>query len=883
MKKIGLNELREMYLSFFEKKGHLRAKSFPLVPQNDKSLLLINSGMAPLKSYFTGQETPPNKRMTTCQKCIRTGDIENVGKTARHGTFFEMLGNFSFGDYFKEEAIEWAWEFLVDVLEIPEDRLYVSVYEEDQEAADIWHQKIHLPKDKIFFMGKEDNFWEVGVGPCGPCSEIYFDRGEKYGCGDESCTVGCECDRFMELWNLVFTQFDKSEDGIYTPLAHPNIDTGMGLERLAAMMQDVHSIFDVDTIKAVRDHVCRIGKVIYGENEKNDISIRIITDHIRSTIFMASDGVLPSNEGRGYVMRRLIRRAVRHGKLLGIKDMFLVDLSKTVVEHSKQEYTELEDKFDYITKILSVEEERFNETIDLGLNILKSHMADLKNNKEAMLSGKESFKLYDTYGFPLDLTKEILEENNFTVDEAGFKVEMDHQRERARNARAGSSFMGSETTVFHQLDANLSCLFTGDKNTETTEAVIMAIVKENELVETSLKGDEISIITDQTPFYAESGGQAGDIGFITTSTGKLKVTDTIHVLGNKIVHQAIVVEGNIEKGQKATMKIDETNRLNTARNHTATHLLQQALKDVLGNHIEQAGSSVNAERLRFDFTHFEPMTDQQIKKVESLVNNKIFKGVDVGTCETDIDEARKMGATALFGEKYGKIVRVVSMDDYSIELCGGTHLENTSQIGTFKILGENGVSSGVRRIEAITGPGALIHYQEQEQELKDLSVFLKTSPNQLLTKVENMASELKAAEKQLQALQNQISQAQSGDVLSQAQDIDGVKLLTARMDDLDMNGLRNMGDKLKDKLSCGVVVLASGKDGKVNFVVMVTKKAVAKGIHAGKLISQVAKVAGGGGGGRPNMAQAGGKDGTMIDLALEKAKEILETQLSNRK
>ena len=880
MKNLGLNELREMYLSFFEGKEHLREKSFPVVPQNDKSLLLINSGMAPLKSYFTGQEVPPSKRMTTCQKCIRTGDIENVGKTARHGTFFEMLGNFSFGDYFKEEAITWAWEFLVDQLEIPEDRLYVSVYEEDQEAADIWHDQIHLPKDKIFFMGKEDNFWEVGVGPCGPCSEIYFDRGEKYGCGEEGCTVGCECDRFMELWNLVFTQFDKSEDGVYTPLAHPNIDTGMGLERLAAMMQDVHSIFDVDTVKAVRDHVCRIGDVTYGDNEQTDISIRIITDHIRSSIFMASDGVLPSNEGRGYVMRRLIRRAVRHGKLLGIKDMFLVELAKTVVEHSKHEYTELEDKFDYITKILSVEEERFNETIDLGLSILKSHMEKLKESKGTILSAKESFKLYDTYGFPLDLTKEILEENNFTVDEEGFKVEMDQQRQRARNARADSSFMGSDATVFDQIDSGLSSCFVGFDKIKMADGVILIIEKENKLVDKAVQGEKISVMTDQTPFYAESGGQAGDVGVITTPTGKLEITDTIHVLGNKIVHTATVVSGTVEKGQKAMMEVDEANRLNTARNHTATHLLQQALKDVLGNHIEQAGSSVNADRLRFDFTHFESMTNEQIRQVENLVNERVFQGIDVATGETGIDEAREMGATALFGEKYGKVVRVVNMSGYSIELCGGTHLENTSQITTFKILGENGVSSGVRRIEAITGPVALKYYQEQEQELKELSLLLRTSPNQLVKKVENLTEDLKAAQKQLEALQSQISQAQAGDILSQAEDINGVQLLTVRMDDLDMNGLRNMGDKLKDKLPSGVVVLATSKDDKVNFVVMATKEAVDKGVHAGKIIGEVAKVAGGGGGGRPNMAQAGGKDAAMIDQALAKAKEVLETQLS---
>lgn len=879
MKNLGLNELREMYLSFFESKEHLRAHSFPLVPQNDKSLLLINAGMAPLKPYFTGQEVPPKTRMTTCQKCIRTGDIENVGKTARHGTFFEMLGNFSFGDYFKEEAIEWAWEFITQVLEIPKDKLYVSVYEEDQEAADIWHEKINMPKDRIFFLGKEDNFWEVGVGPCGPCSEIFYDRGEKYGCGDENCTVGCDCDRFMEFWNLVFTQFNQNEDGTYTPLPNPNIDTGMGLERLATMMQDVHSIFDVDTIKAIRDHVCQIAGVKYQEDEKKDISIRVITDHIRSATFMASDGVLPSNEGRGYVMRRLIRRAVRHGKLLGIKEMFLVDLCKTVVQHSKHEYTELEDKYEYITKILAVEEERFNETIDLGLQILKSHMEKLKNNNQTTLSGEDGFKLYDTYGFPLDLTKEILEENGFKVDEEGFSAEMDKQRDRARKAREESTFMGSKATVFHKLDSHIESDFVGYEQMDKEDSKILAITMKDEVVQLGSEGDEISIIVDVTPFYAESGGQAGDIGFITTITGSAKINDTKKVLGNKIVHTAQVVRGIIETGQKATMSVDKVNRLSTARNHTATHLLQQALRDILGNHVEQAGSNVSADRLRFDFTHFEAMTEEQIKSVEDLVNEKIFENISVDICETSINEARKMGATALFGEKYGDIVRVVNTGGYSVELCGGTHLQNTAQIGTFKILSESGISAGVRRIEAVTGRTALNYYQVLESEVKDLSVILKATPDQLVRRVEGILSDLRTTQKQLEAIQSKMSQSKAADVLNGAEDIGEVKLLTVRMDELDMNGLRNMGDQLKDKLPCGVVVLATSKDEKVNFVVMATKEAVDRGAHAGKIISEVAKVAGGGGGGRPNMAQAGGKDIDKIDEALAMAKKVLETQI----
>ncbi len=880
MKKLGLNQLREMYLEFFESKDHLRVKSFPLVPQNDKSLLLVNAGMAPLKPYFTGQEVPPNKRMTTCQKCIRTGDIENVGKTARHATFFEMLGNFSFGDYFKEESIAWAWEFLVDVLEIPGDKLHISVFEEDQEAADIWHNNIHVPKERIYFLGKEDNFWEVGVGPSGPCSEIHYDRGEKYGCGDPDCKVGCECDRFMEVWNLVFTQFNKEEDGSYTPLPNPNIDTGMGLERLAAMMQDVDSIFDVDTIKAVRDHVCLIGGVTYGQDDQKDISIRIITDHIRSSIFMASDGVLPSNEGRGYVMRRLIRRAVRHGKLLGIKDMFLVELSKTVIENSKHEYTELEEKADYITKILSVEEERFNETIDHGLEILKAYVKDLKEENKTVLSGEDSFKLYDTYGFPLDLTKEILEEENLTVDEDEFTSQMEKQKDRARKARGDNSFMGAESSIFSTLDACLTCEFVGHEARVIKDAAILVLTHENTIVEEVTEGANVSVITDLTPFYAEGGGQAGDIGIITTPNGKIEVQDTIHAIGQKIVHIGRVVSGTVKKGEKATMAVDGSNRLNTARNHTATHLAQQALKDVLGNHIEQAGSNVNSERLRFDFSHFEAMTDAQIKEVESIVNQRIFESIDVEISERNIDDARKMGATALFGEKYGDLVRVVQVKDYSIELCGGTHLSNTAQISLFKIVSENGVSSGVRRIEAITGPVALDYYRNQEDQLKEVSGLLKTSPDQLVSRIEVLSRDLKEAQRQLDKIQNEMSQTKAGDVLSEAVDVKGVKLLVVRMDELDMNGLRNMGDKLKDKLKVGVVVLASGKDGKVSFLVMATKEAVELGVHSGNLIGQIAKIAGGGGGGRPNMAQAGGKDVSKIDKALGMAQEILETGLT---
>ena len=689
MKWTGLNELRDAYLNFFESKGCLKHKSYSLIPQNDKSLLLIVAGMAPLKPYFTGQETPPRARMTTCQKCIRTGDIENVGKTARHGTFFEMLGNFSFGDYFKEEAISWAWEFCVDVLKLPEERLYVSVYEEDDEAEKIWHEKIGLPLNKIFRMGKEDNFWEAGTdGPCGPCSEIYFDRGEEYGCGKPDCTVGCDCDRYMEFWNLVFTQFERHEDGTYTPLAQKNIDTGMGLERLAALMQGVDSIFDVDTIKAIRDHVCEIAGCKYGESHKKDISIRVITDHIRSVVFMASDGILPSNEGRGYVMRRLLRRAVRHGKLLGINGLFLKDIVKTVVDNSKGEYTELEEKYDYIVKLLTTEEENFNKTIDRGMKILDDYISDMMKNNEKVLDGKACFKLSDTYGFPIDLTKEILEEKGLTADEEGYTKEMDEQREKARAARGGSKYMGADETVFHKIDRDFHTEFVG-YDTFECDSEISFIATENELIENAGCGDEIYyIVSDKTSFYAESGGQVGDVGTITTAGGKCEVLDTQKVVAGKIAHKIKVVEGAVSVGQKAHFAVDKKTRWGVMRNHSCAHLLQAALREVLGEHVHQAGQLVDADRLRFDFSHFDSMTAEEKMKVEVLVNTYILEALDIKVEEMPIDEAKKLGAMALFGEKYGETVRVVTMGDgdetASIEFCGGTHLDNTSRIGLFR-------------------------------------------------------------------------------------------------------------------------------------------------------------------------------------------------------
>ncbi len=878
MKNYGLNDLRRMYLEFFESKEHLKMDSFPLVPQNDKSLLLINAGMAPLKPYFTGQEVPPSKRVTTCQKCIRTGDIENVGKTARHGTFFEMLGNFSFGDYFKEEAIVWAWEFFTEVLQIPKDLLYVSVYLEDDEAEKIWHEKANVPMDKIVRMGKEDNFWEHGAGPCGPCSEIYFDRGEKFGCGSPDCKVGCDCDRFVEVWNLVFTQFDKTEDGQYLPLPNPNIDTGMGLERLAVMMQGVDSIFDVDTIKALRDAVCAIAKVEYKSDSKKDVSIRLITDHIRSVAFMTSDGILPSNEGRGYVLRRLLRRAARHGKLLGIEGKFLTKLAEIVIETSKDAYSELKEKEAYILKIISIEEERFDETIDQGLSILKGYVEDLNSNKTKMLSGEQAFKLYDTYGFPLDLTVEILEEQGITVDKDAFKKEMDEQRERARSAREETNYMGAKQTVYNKLDASLSTEFVGYNNLEY-KSVINALATEEDIVDTVKQGDKVSVFVEQTPFYALGGGQAADSGIIKTDTCEILITEVNKVLGNKIAHIGIVKKGLVKVNDKVNLIVNSKQRHSTAKNHSTTHLLQKALRNVLGEHVEQAGSFVNADRLRFDFTHFAPLTEDELSRVEKEVNDKIEAELEVLVEEMSVDEAKKAGAMALFGEKYGAKVRVVRMGDYSIELCGGTHLKNTGDISTFKIISENGVAAGVRRIEAFTADTAIRYYREQEELVKAISQKIKAEPSLIIQKLDSILAENKTLQSENDKLKSKAALSAADDLMANVESIGDIDFLAASVSDIDMNSLRDMGDKFKQKLNNGVVVLASKINGQVQLVVMASDTAVNKGVHAGKIISETAKVVGGGGGGKPNLAQAGGKVPEKINEALKKAKEVLLTQI----
>ena len=879
MKYLGVNEIREEFLKFFESKDHLRLPSFPLVPRNDNSLLLISSGMAPMKAYFTGQEIPPSKRVTTCQKCIRTGDIDNVGKTARHGTFFEMLGDFSFGDYFKNEIVPWSWEFVTKVLEIPEDRLYVTIYEEDDETGKIWHDVVGLPWDRIVKLGKEDNFWEHGTGPCGPCTEIYYDRGPEYGCDSPTCGVGCDCDRYMEFWNLVLTQFNAEEDGTYTELAMKNVDTGMGLERMATIMQGVDSIFDVDTIKSIRDAVCAKANVEYGKDHKTDVSVRVITDHIRSVTMMTADGVLPSNEGRGYVLRRLLRRAARHGKLLGIEGEFLAELSKSVIACSGEAYPELVEKQDYIFKILSIEENSFYKTIDKGMEILKADMEEMKAVGEKVMSGEKSFRLYDTYGFPVDLTKEILAEEGMEIDEDSFAAEMKAQKERARSARAKSNYMGAAETVYNELPVELETAFAGYDVYDVANAKIVALVANEAVAETAQAGDAVAVFLDRTPFYAESGGQVGDQGVIKTETGVVKVTNCVKVVGGKIAHMGEVTEGLVQVGEMACANIDVELRMASSRNHSATHLLHKALRTVLGTHVEQAGSYVSADRLRFDFTHFAAMTADEIKEVERLVNDAIFASYDVHTDEMSIDAARNRGAMALFGEKYGEVVRVVDMGGYSIELCGGAHLKNTAQVGSFKILSENGVAAGVRRIEAVTGKEALKHYQAQEDEIKEICRLVKSTPDKLLSRLEQLLAEQKETAKELEKLKAKMAGGAADEMLSGKVEIGGVAVLAAEVKDMDGNALRTLGDQLKQKLGSGVVVLASGKDSKVNLMAMATDDVVKKGVHAGNIIKAAAAVCGGGGGGRPNMAQAGGKDASKIADALEKAKAVVAEQL----
>ena len=875
----GVNELRRLYLDFFESKGHLKMKSFSLVPHNDNSLLIINSGMAPLKPYFTGQEIPPRRRVTTCQKCIRTGDIENVGKTARHGTFFEMLGNFSFGDYFKTEAIHWSWEFLTEVVGLDANRLYPSIYEDDDEAFDIWNKEIGIAPERIFRFGKEDNFWEHGAGPCGPCSEIYYDRGEKYGCGKPGCTVGCDCDRYMEVWNNVFSQFNNDGHGHYTDLIQKNIDTGMGLERLAVVVQDVDSIFDVDTLQALRNKVCEMAGVKYKEDEKQDVSIRVITDHIRSVTFMVSDGIMPSNEGRGYVLRRLLRRAARHGRLLGIQDKFLSKLCETVIEGSKDGYPELEEKKEFITKVISEEEEKFNKTIDQGLSILADMEKALEEQNKNVLSGEDTFKLYDTYGFPIDLTKEILEEKNITIDEEGFSKCMNEQREKARKARKVSNYMGADATVYDEIDPAITSEFVGYDKLKN-DSKVTVLTTEEDVVEALSEGDKGTIIVDETVFYATMGGQEGDKGYITSPEGEFKVDTTIKLKGGKIGHVGVMTKGMIKAGDTVTLLVDSEYRADTCKNHSATHLLQKALRTVLGNHVEQKGSYVDTERLRFDFTHFQSMTAEELKKVEDIVNEKIVEAIPVETKIMTIEEAKKTGAMALFGEKYGESVRVVCIDDFSKEFCGGTHVANTANIRLFKIISEAGVAAGVRRIEALTDKGVLKYYEELEKLVKEASEAAKTESVQLVRRIHTMNDEIKALSSENEKLKAELANNALGDVSDNVVEIKGVKFVATKVDNVDMNELRNLGDKIKNEIGSGVVLVVSaiGSD-KVNMIAMATDDAVAKGAHAGNLIKAVASLVGGGGGGRPNMAQAGGKNPAGIPELLKKAPNVLEEQL----
>ncbi|CCL37192.1 alanine--tRNA ligase [Clostridioides difficile] len=878
MEKMGLNEIRSKFLEFFESKGHYVANSYSLVPNNDKSLLLINSGMAPLKNYFSGVEVPPSVRMCTSQKCIRTGDIENVGITARHATFFEMMGNFSFGDYFKRESIKWGWEFVTEWLNIPEDKIWVTVYEEDDDSYDIWAKEMNFPEERMVRLGKDDNFWEIGTGPCGPCSEIYFDRGEEYGCDNPDCKPGCDCDRYLEFWNHVFTQFDRDEEGNYSLLENKNIDTGMGLERMGCIMQGVDTIFEVDTIKSILEAVEKLTGIKYGENPKNDISIRIITDHIRAVTFLVSDGVLPSNEGRGYVLRRLLRRAARHGKLLGVKELFLQKLIDEVIKVNDKAYPVLVEKESYIKKVVGIEEEKFNETIDQGTEILNSYIEVLKNEGKTVLSGQEAFKLYDTYGFPIDLTKEILEEEYLSVDEEAFNEEMEKQKERARNARGNMDGESWKEDPLSKLESTVDSTFNGYSEIYG-EGTIEAIVKDDELVQSAEEGDKVSIVLDNTTFYPEGGGQVGDCGLITNENLVLEVLNTKKGANNSIKHIGIIKSGRISNGDKVKTLVDRETRMSAARNHSATHLLHKALREVLGEHVNQAGSLVTPERLRFDITHFEAISNEELKVIEEKVNNVILSSLDIKCDIMNIKEAKEKGATALFGEKYGDEVRVVSMGDYSTELCGGTHLTNTSQVGMFKILSEGGVAAGVRRIEAITGKAVYEYLKERDGIISEVCVNLKSKEDNLIQRISSLLEENKNLSKELHDMKAKMSLQSVDSIFDSKVEVNGVNLITNKFEGMDMDTLRETADNLRDKLGSGVVVLANVVDDKVNFVVTATKDVLDKGIHSGNIVREVAKIAGGKGGGRPNMAQAGASDVSKVDQALSYASEVIKTQV----
>ncbi len=874
MEWIGLNELREKYLAFFESKGHLRLESFSLIPQNDKSLLLINSGMAPMKKYFTGEITPPRTRVTTCQKCIRTPDIERVGITARHGTYFEMLGNFSFGDYFKNEATSWAWEFCTKVLNLPVDKIWVSIYEDDDETFDIWTKKVGVSPERIVRLGKEDNFWEHGAGPCGPCSELYFDRGEKYGCGKEGCGVGCDCDRYVEFWNLVFTQFNNDGNNNYTPLDHPNIDTGMGLERLACIMQGVDNLFLVDTVQNIMKKVCLIADVKYGENEKTDISLRVITDHIRSTTFMIADGVMPSNEGRGYVLRRLLRRAARHGRLLGIKRPFLAEVCKEVIKENKNAYPELAEKEEFIQKLISVEEASFAKTIDQGLQLLNNI---IDNADSKVFSGEDAFKLNDTFGFPLDLTKEIISEFGMSVDEERFRSLLNQQKERARNARKNA---GADAWLSDNIDLKSipKTEFVGYTQ-EDCGAKILAIIKDGKLVDLASEGESVVVVLDKTSFYAESGGQVGDSGIIKAGENILKVTDTQKDHSGIYLHCATIENGFISVGDNVYAEIDVERRNQIKRNHTAAHLLQASLREVLGNHVQQAGQLVNENEVRFDFTHFSALTAEQLAKVEKTVNEKILASIEVENQEMPIEEARKLGAMALFGEKYGSRVRVVKVDDFSIEFCGGTHVDNTAKLGLFKIISENSVASGVRRIEAVTGTGVLNLINYTINSIDNCAKILKANNKDNLTdRCNSVMKELKDQEQTIERLNSRIAAIQAQTLFDVSKIINGVRIIVANLleeGNVTSEQLKTICDKVKEKAPKSAAVIIGKSGNKVMLAVAVGKEAQALGLHAGKLAKEVALLTGGNGGGKPDMAMAGVKDESKIEFALSRAQDII--------
>lgn len=871
MKYIGTNELREMYLSFFESKGHLRMNSFSLIPKNDKSLLLINAGMAPLKPYFTGVQEPPRRRVTTCQKCIRTGDIENVGKTSRHGTFFEMLGNFSFGDYFKEEVIPWAWEFITEVLKLPKDKLYVTIYLDDDEAFEIWKNKTDIDTSRIFRLGKEDNFWEHGAGPCGPCTEIHFDRGENLPpvkTVEEFVKAGDE-DRIIEFWNLVFTQFEGDGEGNYEKLASTNIDTGMGLERIATIMQGVDNIFEIDTVKNILAKVSSLCGIHYGEDKEKDVSLRIITDHVKSVTMMICDGVSPSNEGRGYVLRRLLRRAARHGRTLGIKGLFLTEIVDSVVENYKGAYPELVEKEDYIKKMINLEEEGFNKTIDTGMDILNQFIQEVKDNKSDILSGEKAFKLYDTYGFPYELTEEICEEKSIKVDRKAFDKEMEAQRVRAREAREVTSYMGSEDTPINKIDASIETEFVGYDKLEE-EAKILVLANDENFLEELSEGNKGYVVTDKTPFYAEMGGQVGDTGYIIGNDFKAYVYNTKKNVGGKVIHYIEVKEGTIKKDSSITMKVDGLRRSAICKNHSATHMLQEALKEVVGDHTHQSGSYVDEERLRFDFNHFQGVTLEEIEKIEKIVNENIMKVYNVETKIMTLDEAKKTGAMALFDDKYGEKVRVVCIGEYSKELCGGTHVKNSGEIGLFKIVSESGVAAGIRRIEAVTGFAAIKYIEEKQKVLKDACSQLKCNEKELVNRIANQNNEIKLKEKEVNELKAKLNSGEEENIINSKQVINDINVVSYAVKGIDPNSLRDLADKVRDKIGTGLVVLLSDNGDKVSLVAMATKDAVASGVHCGKIIKEVASIVGGGGGGRPDMAQAGGKNPQNINEAVEK-------------